>query len=362
MALSAVAVTVLTACAGQAPPDASPTDLPAAAAGRTGTSGTSLTLDGRPWWPIGINAYQLGTRWDINAGCGAQVDLDDYFGRLPENSLTRVNVYSSMAVDKATGALDFRALDAVFDAAARHRQLLVAVLTGGEGACESGYFKDHDWYVRGWRTAVPDGVPMSYANWLDTAVRRWGASPALAGWTAVGEPEPSNCTSRECEWESRVCPPDAAAVLREFFDDAGARIRALDPDAVIWTGRAGGGQCGSMGDEYQMVGESPGVDVLEFHAYDDGLALPGDSFNGLQRRIDQARAVNKPLVVAELGITAGSCLSLPARAAQVSDLVAAQRARGTAGVLFWSFVPDPRNDQCTLDIGPRDPLFAMVGH
>jgi mannan endo-1,4-beta-mannosidase len=33
---------------------------------RVGTSGMSLTLDGKPWWPVGVNAYQLGTDWQIN--------------------------------------------------------------------------------------------------------------------------------------------------------------------------------------------------------------------------------------------------------------------------------------------------------
>ena len=36
-----------------------------------GTASTSLTLDGEPWWPVGLNAYQLGTDWRVNAGCGA---------------------------------------------------------------------------------------------------------------------------------------------------------------------------------------------------------------------------------------------------------------------------------------------------
>ncbi len=58
---------------------------------RMGTSGMSLTLDGDPWWPVGINAYQLGTEWQIKAGCGAEVDLEQYFGALPPNTLTRVN-------------------------------------------------------------------------------------------------------------------------------------------------------------------------------------------------------------------------------------------------------------------------------
>ena len=109
-----------------------------------------------------------------------------------------------------------------------------------------------------------------------------------------------------------------------------------------------------------MVAASPGVDVLEYHDYSPG-AFPGDPADGLRRRIDQAHAVGKPLVVAELGMPAGSCLSAAERKAQLSDAITPQRAAGTAGALFWSFVPDPRTDQCTLDVGPHDPLLTMVG-
>ncbi|WP_231645454.1 beta-mannosidase [Mycolicibacterium mengxianglii] len=328
---------------------------------KLGVQGTSLTLDGRPWWPIGINAYQLGTNWDVNAGCGAQVDLDRYFGGLAPHSLTRVNVYSSFAVNKQTGALDFSALDAVFDSARRHDQLLIAVLTGGGGGCENDHFKDHSWYDGGWKTEVSHGLPMSYQDWADTAVGRWGNSPALGGWTPVGEPEPSVCTDEACTWQARVCPTGSALLLRKFFDEVGARIRGLDPDAVIFSGHAGGAQCGSKGDDYQTVAASPGIDVLEYHFYPSTDAMPGDVSDGIARRINQAQALNKPLIVAEVGVEAGSCKSLQQREQEISMIVAEQRANGAAGVLFWSFVPDPRLNQCTLDIGPNDPLFRMIG-
>lgn len=358
----AVAITVLVAIWWAYPFDGTKPEPPAAVTrhAQIGVSGTGLTLDGRPWWPIGMNAYQLGTNWHVNVGCGAEVNLDDYFGRLPPHSLTRFNVFSSLAVNKATGALDFSALDAVFAAAARHRQFLVAVLSASEGACEAGGFKEHDWYVEGWRSAVPDGAPMPFATWLDTAVSRWRNSPALAGWTAVGEPEPSNCGSPQCDWQSRSCPADAGAVLRGFIDATSARIRELDPDTPIWSGRAGGDQCGSVGDDYVLVGSSPGIDVLEYHAYGDGLQVPGDPGVGLARRAEQAVALGKPLVVAEIGLPAGSCLPLEQRASSLAHIIDLQRASGTAGALFWSFVPDPRSDRCTLDIGPNDPLFRLV--
>jgi hypothetical protein len=264
-------------------------------------------------------------------------------------------------VNKRTGQLDFSALDAIFESAVRHNQLLIAVLTGGEGGCENRYFKDYDWYVDGWQNEISHGLPMPFANWLDIAVNRWGDSPALAGWTAVGEPEPSQCADEGCTWQARTCPAESAAVLRSFFDKVGARIRAEDSDAVIFSGHTGGGQCGSVGEEYQMVAASPGIDVVEYHYYQATDSMPGDARDGLQRRIEQAHALNKPLIVAEVGVEAGPCKSLSQREQEISLIVAAQRSHGAAGVMFWSFVPDPRLDECTLDIGPDDPLFRMVG-
>lgn len=322
--------------------------------------GTSMTLDGRPWWPVGLNAYQLGTDWRINAGCGSQADLDAYFGSLPPNTLTRFNAYSSLVVDKNTGHLDFAPLDAVFAAAARHDQLLDAVLTNSEGFCEKGGFKGNDWFRGRWRTDVLPGEPMSYADWIDTAVTRWRDSPAAVAWTPVGEPEPSNCGSADCDWRSRQCPADAAVVLRRFIDEVGSQIRRLDPEALVFGGRAGGGQCGGVGDEYAYVGASPGVDVLEYHDYEVGHELPGDPHNGLQRRLQQARQLDKPLVVAELGVHAGSCKALPRRHDVVADAVGRLREAGAAGVLFWSFVPDPRPGECTYDIGPDDPILQII--
>ena len=62
----------------------------------------------------------------------------------------------------------------------------------------------------------------------------------------------------------------------------------------------------------------------------------------LQRRIDRAHAVGKPLVVAELGLPGGTCLSPRRRKARSSDARSPFSARhGTAGALFWSFRPRP---------------------
>ena len=359
-------LTVAVACAAP-PPDPVPAQPPAAQpadpspAPRFGIDGMKLTLDGKPWWPVGINAYQLGTDWTVNAGCGGQVDLDAYFGALAPNSLTRFNAFSSLATNKETGLLDFTALDAVVRAAERHGQLLIAVLSSNEGSCEGDTFKNHAWYAGGWRTDAT-GTSMGFARWLDTAVQRWGDSPALAGWTAVGEPEPSDCTDSDCTWQLRHCQPDSAQVLRDFYDATGARIRDLAPGAKTFSGHAGGGQCGSAGNEFEYVSSSPGIDVLEYHFYESTDSLPGNQYDGLARRMQQAKALNKPLLITEIGMEAGSCGTVDERERVLEHAFTEMRHHGAAGAMFWSYVPDPRHNQCTLDIGPGDPLMQLVGN
>lgn len=329
---------------------------------RVTTDGTALRLDGQPWWPTGFNAYQLGTNWAVNWGCGAMVDLDAYFGALPAHSLTRFNAFQALAVDRFTGELDFGPLDAVFAAAEAHGQLVIPVLAAQDGACEDEVFKDRQWYLDGWTVPVAhERAVLSFRDWVTTAVTRWKDSPALAAWELVGEPETSVCTDAACSWWLRQCPSDAAAVLRGFFDVAGAQVRALDPRTLITAGFTGGGQCGTQGDEYATVGSSPWVDVVQYHDYGaDAVPLPGDQWNGLARRITQAQQIGKPLLVAEIGELAGWCGATADRAEHIATKIAGQKAAGTAGALIWAFVPDPRPDSCTYDVGPDDELWGVI--
>ncbi|MEO7078548.1 MAG: beta-mannosidase, partial [Rhodococcus sp. (in: high G+C Gram-positive bacteria)] len=117
----------------------------------------------------------------------------------------------------------------------------------------------------------------------------------------------------------------------------------------------------SQGEEYRYLAQSPAVDVLQYHDYGaDGVALPGDQWNGLQRRITQTAEVGKPLLVAEIGELAGSCSATADRAAHIETKIDGQRAAGTAGALLWAFVPDARPTECTFDIGPSDPLWQVL--
>lgn len=324
-----------------------PRDSDHPAGGRVSATDGVLHLDSQPWWPTGLNAYQLATDWSVNSGCGAEVDLDTYFSSLPERSLTRFNAFQNLAVNKYTGELDFTAVDRVLEVAERYDQMVLPVLAGQDGACDDEVFKQRDWYVDGWTR--PSVLPLSHRGWVDTLVARWADSPVIAAWEPVGEPEPSVCAGEDCTLDARTCPEDSAEILRDWTDEVGQMIRERDPGRLITAGVIGGDQCGIAGSGYALLAASPYVDVMQYHDYDDAEHLPA--------RLHQ---VAKPVLVAELGIQAGSCLSPGDRARQVGERLDHYRSTGAAGALLWAFVPDPRPAECTLDIGPGDPVRAEL--
>lgn len=374
--LAALAATgLLVACGHSGPHSVVTTSQPRAARGIPQPQGApsapnavtatpdGLRLRGQPWWPSGFNGPQLATDYAVNFGCGAEVDLDAFFRALPPNSLTRFALFQAFVVNKDTGELDFKPADVVFAAAEKYGQMVLPVLAAQTGDCGDEVYKQRQWYVDGWTKLieVPGRSVMSYRDWVNTAVGRWRSSPVLAGWELVGEPEPSNCDRNRCDLRHRTCPADAAQVLRKFMDDAGDIVRTLDPQRLLFAGYVGGSQCGIAGDAFSVASGSRNVDVTEFHDYtEDGNPLPGDAANGLARRIAQSRELGKPLLVGEIGEYAGSCDTLDKRAEIMVRRMDGQRRAGTAGALIWAFVPDPRRDECTYDVGPDDPLWPVV--
>ncbi|BEK87066.1 beta-mannosidase [Nocardia seriolae] len=364
-ALIATGSLAVSGCGQSQPHHVTATSLPQpppAAPAVVSASADGLLLRGRPWWPSGFNGPQLATDYAVNFGCGAEVDLDAFFSKVPENSLTRFAMFQALAVNKNTGKLDFTAADAVFAAAEKHGRIVLPVLGTQTGDCGSETFTQRQWYVDGWKQfdPVPGRMVMRFQDWLRTAIGRWRGKPVLAGWELMGEPETSVCRDGQCSLRSRTCPKDAARVLRAFMDEAGKIVRELDPQRLIFAGYVGGSQCGTAGEDFRTVSESPNVDVVEYHDYSeaDSPLIGGPS--GLGHRLVQARAMRKPLLVGEIGENAGSCESLDERRDRMAQRISGQRDGGTAGAVIWAYVPDPRSDECTYDVGPDDPLWGLV--
>src|SRR4051794_20349558 len=77
-------------------------------------SGSTLMLHGHAYRFTGVNAYELGTFWSINAGCGPQLttaQLDSFFASLRPDSVVRFWAFQAQGVNKSTRRLDYTGLD-----------------------------------------------------------------------------------------------------------------------------------------------------------------------------------------------------------------------------------------------------------
>jgi mannan endo-1,4-beta-mannosidase len=348
--------------------------------GPVGIDGRALTLDGRPHVFLGVNAYEAGTDWGVDRGCGAMLsdaELDAMFASLPSGALVRVWAFQgTMGTSVATGKLDWAGLDRVMVAAEAHHDEVVLTLGDQGGTCDSGIWQDPAWYRGGYRDVQdPTGTtPLSYWAYLHQTVAHFRSYRALAMWEPMSEAQASTCPSgtvtdgycaggEECLDEG-----DAALALRSFYDTVGAEIQRLDPRHPVESGLLGdANQCGTEGTDWQYVSESPGIDVLSYHDYyAAGRPFGGDATDGIRRRLAEARVVGKPVIAGEMGVEAGTgtttCPSPATRAGDLAAKIRAQTAAGTAGVLVWDYVPDADpTGTCSYDVPPGDPTLADLG-
>jgi hypothetical protein len=256
-------------------------------------------------------------------------------------------------------------------AAARYHQLVVLSLTQQGGGCDGDVWQGPAWFNGGFRQVQdPTGTtPLSYAAYVSAIVKHFRNSPALGMWEPISEAEASTCTTTDvqgsCEG-GQTCPDEAAAAqaLRHFFDFVGARIRRLDPHHLVEDGLLGGGQCGTAGDDWAYVGESPGVQVLSYHDYDGATPIGGDQWNGIGVRLHQAEQVGKPVIAGEMGIEAGDAGGCPTdanRADELAEKIKAQVAAGASAALLWNYELDaPAKGDCSYNVNPGDPALGTL--
>jgi mannan endo-1,4-beta-mannosidase len=340
-------------------------------------NGRSLLLAGRPYRFVGINAYSLATWWEVNHGCGDQIDdLDGFFSQLRPNSMVRLWAWQgALAVNARTKQLDWTGLDRVVRAAEQQNQKLILSLGSQSGTCDDGHWKDKAWYDGGYRQVHNDFgnglTPLSYWDYVRAIVARYKDSPAVAMWELINEPEVSECPAGfrgDACMGRQTCPDyDAAArSLRAFFDTVGAEVKRLDPNHLIESGVIGNGQCGNAGEMYRYVHESPFIDVASYHDYTESYTelLPGDEWNGLETRLDQMAAIDKPLIIGESGVRANAnvpgCMTPAARRDLMKAKMDAQFRAGVAGFLVWNWVPENEGGCHYETITAGDPLMALL--
>jgi chitodextrinase len=338
------------------------------------TNGTNLIANGELYQFTGVNAYSLGTYPGSNAGCGGKEEnLDAFFSKLRPNSIVRMWAFQgSITTNPTTKQTDWTGLDRVVAAAEKDGVKLDLVLGEQSGTCDDGHWKDKAWYAGDYTKAMNDYgnglTPLSYLDYVKLIVSRYKDSTAIALWEPMNEPESSDCKGEKGSacYGHQVCTDEAESrqALRSFYDTVGVTIKSIDSNHLVSSGVIGGGQCGAQFEDYQYLHESPGIDVATYHDYEnDDNPMPGDQYNGLQKRLNQMKLINKPLIVEEVGTKAMdnsiNCMNLATRRDKLKAKMDAQFAVGIAGFMPWN-VTDGVSTICNYDIGDNDPTIVLL--
>jgi endo-1,4-beta-mannosidase len=147
------------------------------------------------------------------------------------------------------------------------------------------------------------------------------------------------------------------ATLKAWADDVSSVIKSLDSNHLISLGTIGGGQCGAVWNDYETLHSSQNIDLCEYHDYGAAAApLPGDAWNGLEKRVAQCNTLQKPLFIGESGIRN---TPLATRAAQLDAKFRAVFRPGVAGALVWAWNSRGSASQ-DFDVGPGDPVLGVL--
>ena len=335
-----------------------------AAASFVTRAGSQLLLDGKPYRFTGINIYNAnnasGCWYALASGSG----LDDSLGAIGGGSKV-IRAWFFQALATSGGGRDWSGIDHTLSVAAAHGARVIVTLGNQWKDCDgpaggAGSFKDEAWYTGGYTQPDPAGTE-SYRDWVAEIVARYKDDPTILAWQLMNEAEVKPSES------SGSCSVDAEGILKAFAADVSGLIRSTDSDHLISLGTIGGGQCGAQSDEYQDLHDIPTIDLCEYHDYGSPtVPMPGDQWNGLQRRLDQCNALNKPLFVGETGIRPSDIsqnsqpnFPLWTRANAFEAKFRAQFGAGVAGELVWAWDAQGSKED-DYDIGPGDPTLRTL--
>jgi endo-1,4-beta-mannosidase len=324
-----------------------------ARAGFVTQNGTQLYLDGRPFVFTGLNDWNANSR-PGNQACGYRPNVAHDRASWGSGVEVMRAWFFQMFATTSSGARDWTAFDQTLSAARASGTKVVAVLADQWSWCEST-FKLAGWYQRGYaQTVLPkDRVP--YGSWVREVAARYAGDQTIMAWELVNEPE---VVSRP-----GVCAANAPTTLRNFAGDVAQRIRSVDRAHLIALGVMGGGQCGADGANYSSVHAPAGINLCTYHDYGAPTApLPGSIWDGLARRIEQCRALGKPLMVDESGILLRHArTSTQIRASYFAAKIDAAFSRGVVGYLPWAW-NDAAHGGSVDDygIGPGDPVLGVL--
>lgn len=323
------------------------TDPTTPAGGFLTRSGTSLMLGGKAFKYAGMNAYGM-SGCDNGSVAWTDAQLNDYFSRLAPNTITRTWAFQPYGT---------AALDRIVARAAAHNQKVIFSLADGRNDCEkdgwagSGQDKTVAWYTGGFRT--------NYLPWVREVVNRYKANPTVAMWELINEPGSWNNTAITNQ------------IMRAFFDETAGVIKGIDGNHLVTTGALSADVNGTR--DYAYVHGGSNIDVVSLHEYEyDYLEKNAITPAALPGLMTAARSINKPMIIGETGLWAGTAdngcrTSVASRAGVIRQKLDAFLAvDGLAGAMVWGAVlynpaehVDPA-DPCPYEFSVSDPSMPVV--
>lgn len=289
-------------------------------------SGTSLTLVGQPWRFVGFNDYQL-TPVSGGFSCGRTVDqatLNSILADAQRSGATAIRTwffesYYDLGAQRQAITPTYAAFDRVLTAAAADGLKVIPVLVNEWQDCEPPSVDKNLGFFQSGYKSPGYGYPLAFRTYATTVARHYAADTRIAFW------------------------------------QLGNELESNTPQSV----------------------HAGKVDLCEYHDYGDTVhAVPGDAYNGLAVRINQCRAIGKPLFVGEAGIVADAgdygqstgqinSTTLAVRAGFFGAKLTAAFANGLVGYLLWDKQQDASNSAYNLNngrysVGPGDPANVVV--
>lgn len=318
-------------------------------------SGTQLLLDRQPYRFTGLNIYHANSDGWCSYPWGSGDELDTALSEIgPGKRVFRAWFFQPLAT--TNGIRDWSAFDHTLAVAAAHGVRVIATLTDQWGECgastgETSYYKTASWYTAGY-TQVDAGMLASYRDWVAEVVARYKDDPTVMAWQLINEAEVKTVVGP-------ACAPSAHEILKSWATDVSGLVKSIDANHLVSLGTIGSGQCGASGSDYKTLHDVPSIDLCEYHDYNSPtVPMPGDIYNGLQLRIDQCNALNKPIFVGEMGIIPAAVGgTLQGRANAFQAKLDAQFAADVRGILAWAWVSTD-----AYVIGPGDPVLDVLNY
>jgi len=299
--------------------------------------GKVLYLDGQAYWTVGANAY--GMNGDETGDPYSPQILDAYFGALRPRGLTRT--WARMHAGSES-------LVPIVGAAEAHDQLLILSLSDGQANDDDDQHsgnpgKPPSWYAGGYK--------VKYIPWVREVVARFKDSPAIGMWELINEPGGHNPQGSVSD-----------ATMKAFFDDVATLIKSIDPNHLVLSGSGAEYLAGTS--DFAYVHSGPNVDVGSLHEYDYDWQGSHTIVSGhLKATLDGMNAVDKPLILGEVGIMAsdaGGCTSRSQRRDAFRAKFDAYRAQAVPVVLVWNWHPT-KDDSCAYEtIYPSDSTMDLL--